>query len=128
MTMSTKLGKEIGGITLNKEEILAKSRKENSGRDEYENKVIADGSRIALLAADVPVIVVLAVELIAHLRPSVGVLSIVFSMSAVLFWYKYAKLRKKHELFVALIYTVITLAGLALWIYQILEIGGTYGR
>lgn len=113
---------------MNKEEILAKSRKENAGKDEYENKVIADGSRLALFVADIFVIVVIAIELIAHLRPSLGIISVVFSMSAVLFWYKYAKLKKRHELFVALLYTVISLAGLALWIYQILEIGGTYGR
>lgn len=43
----------------------------------------------------------------------------VFAMGFTAFLIKYLMLRKKHELFVALIYGVLTLLWLILWILQL---------
>ena len=45
-----------------------------------------------------------------------------FSVAFIVFLVKYIKLRKKHELIVAMIYCVLSLSMLAVWILQLIKV------
>lgn len=113
---------------MKKEEILEKSRKENKKVDEVERRIIADGSARAFHVAFVIAFLINAFEVVMDTRASLSAFAVVFAMDAVLFYYKFSKLRKKHELIVAIFNTVIAIVCITVHILGILGIGGIYGR
>ena len=105
--MPIKLGKRIlGGKIMNREEILEKSRKENRNQDVYEKEVIIQGNRYACIAAAVLATVFFVIQIFTGGGMDYGIYAVLFAMPMAGFWLKYIKLRKKHELLVAICYTV----------------------
>ncbi len=94
---------------MTKEEILEKSRNENKNQDVYEKDVIIQGNRYACIAAGLLATVFLIIQIVTGGGTNYGLYAIVFTMPMAGFWFKYIKLRKRHELFAALAYTLIVL-------------------
>ena len=120
--MPIKLGKWIlGGKIMNREEILEKSRKENKNQDVYENEVIIQGNRYACIAAAVLATIFFVIQIFTGGGMNYGLYAVVFAMPMAGFWLKYSKLRKKHELLVAICYTVGVVLFSAAHIYELIS-------
>ncbi len=106
---------------MKKEEILAKSRAENKNRDIYEQEVLKQGWEIAFIAAAVLAAVFSAVQIFVGGGTNCGLWAIVFSGSMATFWVKWFKLRRRHELILALIYTAVVITFSVLHIYNLID-------
>lgn len=104
---------------MNKEEILEKSRKENKKQDVYEKEVIIKGNRYACIAAAVLATVFFVIQIFVGGGMNYGLYAVVFSMPMAGFWMKYIKLHKKHELLVAVCYTIAVVLFSAAHIYEL---------
>lgn len=122
LIVQRKLGKVFGGKNMNKEEILAKSRKENGNRDLEEVSAIQKGTPIAFMIGMCVTLAFVIVEAIVHHEVNYMALALMASFGAPLFIYKYAKLRKRHELFVAISYSVAFIGFLTCYILQLVGI------
>lgn len=91
---------------MERSEILEKSRKENKNQNLFEKEVMELGNRYACIAAAVVATVFFVVQIFVGGGMNYGLYTVVFSMPMAGFWVKYAKLHRKHELAVALGYTV----------------------
>lgn len=106
---------------MNKDEILEKSRKENKNQDIYENEVIIKGNQYACLASAVLATVFFVIQIFTGGGINYGLYAVVFSMPMGSFWFKFVKLRRKHELLVSIIYTIAVLAFSAAYIYELIS-------
>ena len=107
---------------MNKEEILAKSRAENKGSDEREKQVLIKAGQIAFTVGGVMCMLIVLFNSILEMVDQGGtrfdpklntmLWSIYLSMLGSLSLYKYIKLKKKHELFLAIAQLTVSLAGL----------------
>ena len=117
---------------MNKEEILAKSRAENKGTDEREKLVLIKAGQIAFTVGGVMCMLIALFNSILSMvdhggtraDPKLNTMlwSIYLSMLGSLFLYKYIKLKKKHELVLAIIMLTIALAGLVWVALKMLEV------
>ena len=98
---------------MKKEEILARSRAE--GKDEMELEVVKGACRWGLVAFGVIGILLLIFRFIKDV-PSDDLMAIVFGQGAGMFIYKYIKLRKWHELFIALIFIVLCVYSIVMYL------------
>ncbi len=103
---------------MNKNEILKKSRKENNGKDLAGMEAINKASKYALI-----VFALISGAFALYLRIAYNLLFVpnmwlvsLFASEAVLFFMKYFYIRKKHELTVAIIYSVLFIISLGLMI------------
>jgi len=114
---------------MNKEEILAKSRKENRGTDEQEQQVLANAGRIAFIAGVVICMLIALLDTVLWIiDDSLHDVKLVLCswgvyllMSGVSFLYKYVKLRRVHELVNAVFQLA---AGLTLLTLLVLKMTG----
>lgn len=104
---------------MNKEEILELSRKENKNQDVYEQDVVINGNRYACIAAGIIATVFFIVQIFTGGGMNFGMYAVVFSMPMASFWFKFIKLRKKHELLAAICYSVCVAAFSAAYIVQL---------
>ena len=102
---------------MNREEILAASRKENKNQDVYEKEVVVQGNRYACIAAAILATAFFVIQIFTGGGMNYGLYAVVFAMPMAGFWVKYAKLHKKHELFVDICYTAVVLLFSAAHIY-----------
>ena len=104
---------------MNKEEILAKSKKENRGQDIASLEV----SRASMLFGWITAVCILAlvgvVEALVYNRMNSGIFFAVMAGCSAIFINKYLKLRKRHELYIAIVYIIATVAFLISWILQL---------
>lgn len=104
---------------MDKDEILKKSRDENRGADERELAALALSGK---LAAQVGMLVCCAVAVLQVLfTGSISFESwmIYFSILATIFTAKYVKLRRKHELLLALLYGALFVFFTALFVVRL---------
>ena len=106
---------------MNREEILAKSKQENKGMD-YVN---LEASRNSMQVGWVVCLVLLALAMVVNaIVRGLASYELGFAMlagCAAIFGYKYAKMRKKHELIFTICYALGALGFLAGWITQLLK-------
>ena len=117
---------------MNKEEILAKSRAENKGTDEREKLVLIKAGQIAFTVGGVMCMLIALFNSILSMVDHGGTRTdpklntmlwgIYLSMLGSLFLYKYIKLKKKHELFLAIALLTVALAGLVWVALKMLEV------
>jgi hypothetical protein len=108
ITLQTKLGKEV--TRMNREEILKASRSENQNKDIYEQDIINKGQRVAgMVAIFVTCALMVAESVILDSDINFGYSLIVISSGAGLWIYKAIRMRKKHEILLAILWTVIAL-------------------
>ncbi len=93
---------------MNKEEILRASRNENQNKDIYELEVIRKGQRIGGLISICITFTLMFVErVILENGMNYGYFLIILSAGAGLWIYKALKMKKKHEVFLALLWAVL---------------------
>ena len=109
---------------MTKEEILEKSRKDNGDKDMYDSEVQKNAAFIAYFASFGLCVFVSVLNWIFTRRVSVQCWIVFFGMLCIAFFVKFGKLRKLHELFVALGYLVILLMLVGVFV---LELSGKLG-
>lgn len=104
---------------MNREEILAKSKQENRGQDVAGLEVSRASIMFGWIVAIILLGVVTVVEALVYDRMSSGIFFAVMAGCAAIFISKYLKLRRKHELYIGIIYVFSTVAFLIAWILQL---------
>ncbi len=104
---------------MNKEEILAKSKLENRGQDIVNLEVSKNSMQIGWVVVVLLLSAAMVVNAVTLSRASYEISFAILAGSAVLFGYKYGKLRKRHELVFSILYGLGALASLIAWILQL---------
>ncbi len=105
---------------MNKEEILAKSRKENKNQDEYEKYVLSRAGHIAMAVGGVLCMLIILFEAIFTDSPALTPWAIYLTMTGTTLLIKYHYLRKKHDLVFGLLQLAFATAMLILHIIKIM--------
>lgn len=105
---------------MNKEEILEKSRAENRNKDIYENEVLKQVSTSAVIVMMVLATIFFVVQIFVGGGINWGIWTLVFSINMTTFWVKYIKLHRKHELVMAIAYTILISACSIGYIYDLI--------
>ncbi len=106
---------------MTKEEILEKSRSENKGKDIVEEEHIKKGFLVCWVVSLIAASVVAMVEGIVLGITNYGIFFSLMSGLFSFFLVKYIRLRKKHELFITIMYGIATVCFLAAWIIGIVN-------
>lgn len=106
---------------MDKEDILAKSRAENKGMDEYERAVQNQAGRLAMQVGLLACCLAAALEVLLTDHVSMSSWTIYFSALSANFWVKYRKLRQRHELAVALLYSALFLFFAVLFVIDLVR-------
>ncbi|MBR5620543.1 MAG: hypothetical protein IKW76_12480 [Clostridia bacterium] len=104
---------------MNKDEILAKAQSEGKERDLPDREAQRNGAWVAYIIGVILLIVVDTVNGFVLHYVNRGADFALFSMAFVVFLIKYLRLRKRHELIIAIIWGVLSLSMLAVWIMQL---------
>ena len=106
---------------MNKEDILEMSKQENKGQDLANLEVSKSGMQIGWTLIICLLAVVSVVDAVVYSRINNGVFFSVMAGSCAVFLYKYIKLRKKHELFVSVLYAISAVCFLIAWIMSLIN-------
>ena len=104
---------------MTKDEILQKSRDENGGKDIGDLDVQRTAARVAYFGSLGLCLLVSLLSWIFTQRVSVQCWIVFFGMICIAFFVKFFKLRKLHELFVALGYLAIFVLLTVLFVFQL---------
>lgn len=105
---------------MEKEEILAKSRIEQQGKNERELYILRNASNIAVYTGFVACFIISILELLFMGSLSFSNWAVYCAMMAGLFYVKYAALHLCHEGIVFFVYSVLTLLFTAIYVYRII--------
>ena len=89
---------------MDKDEILARSRKENKGGDFVEGEVLGFAYRIAVGVGMMVCGVLAVLHVIFRETVDYGIWTVYFSVLATTMIVKFVKLRRRHELVIGLLY------------------------
>ena len=102
---------------MNRDEILAKSRSENKNKDVYEQEVLKQASRSAVVVQMALATIFFVTQIFAGEGINWGLwalvfsanmtINCVFSANMTINWVKYIKLHRKYELAIAIAYTIL---------------------
>ena len=109
---------------MDRDEILAKSRVENQNRDIYEQEVLKQANKCAVIVQTILAAIFLIVQIFVGGGVNWGLWALVFSATMTTFWVKYRKLRRKHELLVAIAYTILVAVMSGYYIYDLIASSG----
>ena len=105
---------------MTKEEILEKSRNEMKGMDVADLEISKSAIQTGWLVAVCLMVIASFIDAIVFSRvPVEALFSTLVGLSTV-FWIKYSRLKKQHELFVAIMYTIASICFLISWIIQMI--------
>ena len=107
---------------MNKEEILSKAQSEGKERDLPEQEARRNGAWLAYIIGVILLILVDTVNGFVLHNVNRGADFALFSMPFVIFLVKYLRLRRRHELVVAIIWGVLALSMLVVWIFQLMGV------
>lgn len=106
---------------MNKDEILQASRNENQNKDIAGIEISKSGIRTGWIVTVCLAAAVAVLDGIWFGRAAYEILFAVFTGLAVVFFCKYANLKKIHELIVAICYSIGSLGFLIGWIMQLIN-------
>lgn len=104
---------------MTKEEILNKSRNENKNQDLYDSETQKTAAKMAVYSGVIICLVINVITAVFLKKACYEALMMLCGMEGALFWVKFAKIHKKHELFVSLLYTLGFLASTIYWIISL---------
>lgn len=104
---------------MNKEEILAKSRNENKNEDVYEKEVLKQAGYVGGITAAIVTTALFILEMVIKGGTNFGFWAILFSIFAGEFTYKAIKLKRKHEIVIAIVYILLSILLIAGFINQL---------
>ena len=105
---------------MNKDEILAKSRAEHKNRDVYEQEVLKQASRSAVVVQMALATLFFVTQIFTGGGVNWGLWALVFSASMTINWVKYIKLHRKYELLTAIAYTILVSIMSGYYIYNLI--------
>lgn len=94
---------------MNKDEILAKSRSENKDRDVFEKEVLKEAGNAGAIVAAILCTVFFVIQILVGEGTNYGLYAIFFSVFAAGFTVKAIRMKRKHEIVFAAIYTAAAL-------------------
>ena len=104
---------------MNKDEVLAKSRAENKNKDVFEQEVLKQASRSAVVVQMAFATLFFVTQIFVGGGINWGLWAIVFSANMTINWVKYIKLHRTYELAIAIAYTTIVLVMSGYYIYNL---------
>ncbi len=104
---------------MNKDEILAKSRAENKNKDVYEQEVLKQASRSAVVV-QMALATLFVMQIFTGRGVNWGLWALVFSASMTINWVKYVKIHRKLELLIAIAYTILVSIMSGYYIYNLI--------
>ncbi len=104
---------------MNKDEILAKSRKENENQDEMELEVFAKSGQKACAVGGIVCVLIIILQSIFKNSVDFSVWAVYLSMTGTMLLYKYIKLKKKHELIFGLMQLILAVVFLVFYILKL---------
>ena len=107
---------------MNKEEILEKSRQENKGQDVYEQEIIQKGASYAILVATALATVFFIAQILLGGGQNYGLYAILGAVMATQFIVKAKYLKRKHEIVVAVMYSLLTVLCIVAHFMQLLNL------
>ena len=107
---------------MEKNEILMKAQKENKGQDIADLEAQKKGTSIAFMVGGLAFIAIIVVEMIVNNVMHYEIMGGCFIMLATAFYVKFFMLKKRHELVVAICYTLIALGWLTFWILRLTKV------
>ena len=105
---------------MNKDEILAISRAENKNKDIYEQEVLKQASRSAVVVQMSLATLFILIQIFTVGGINCGLWAIVFSANMTISWVKYIKLHRKYELGIVIAYTVLVSVMAGCYIYDLI--------
>ena len=106
-------------MNVNREDILARAQQEGKNQDLPDREAQRSGAWAAYILGVVLLILVDTVNGFVLHYVNRGADFALFSMAFVVFLIKYLRLRRRHELIVALIWGVLALSMLVVWVLQL---------
>ncbi len=106
---------------MTREEILERSQNENKGRDIVENEFIKKYFVVCWIVSLVAASVVAVIEAIVLEKQNSGLFSALMSGLFSFFLMKYIRLRKRHELFITVMYGIAAVCFLISWIISLVK-------
>lgn len=106
---------------MNKDDILAKSRAENHGSDEFEKQVLEKAGKLSAQVGMLACCIIATVSVVVTEHINYACWVIYFSIFAALFWTKWRYLKKRHEGILAMVATVTGLMFLGLFVWELVR-------
>ena len=106
---------------MNKDDILARSRAENQGNDEYEKQVLEKAGKLSAQVGMVVCCIIAVASVAVTGRVNSSCWIIYFSIHATIFWTKYRRLHNRHELGLAIISTLVGMLFLGLFVMEMVR-------
>ena len=91
---------------MTKEEILEKSRNENKNQDIYDLEIQNKAARFAVFAASILCCISIILQVTVKKILPFELFMVLCGMESVVFITKFIKMHKRHELFVAIFYSI----------------------
>lgn len=107
---------------MNKEDILERSRKENKNQDVFEKEVMKEGGNIGAIVAAILATIFFVIQIALGEGMNYGLYAVVFSILATGFVVKAIRLKRVHEIVVAIIYIVAVLLFTMAHICQLISV------
>ena len=107
---------------MNKEEILNLAKEDNKGLDVADLEAQKSASVIGYYVVALGILIVTIVDKLVLNKFNFGAVASCLLMFSVAFLVKYIKLRKKHELFVCIIYLIGFIVSLVCWILELARV------
>ncbi len=107
---------------MDREEILAKSRRENKFQDIFEKEVLKEGGYAGAITAAVLATAFFLVQIFLGEGCNYGLYAVIFSISAASFVVKAIRMKRRHEILFAAIYVVTVLGFSAAHIGQLVSL------
>ncbi|MDO4262102.1 MAG: DUF6442 family protein [Eubacteriales bacterium] len=105
---------------MNKDEILSKSRAENKNRDVYEQEILKQTSRTAVIVQMAFATLFFVTQLLTGGGVNWGLWAILLSVNMTVSWMKYVKLHQKDEIVMAIVYTLLVFIMSGCHIYHLI--------
>ncbi len=107
---------------MNKEEILKKAQNDNKGIDVADLNTQYKAAYISYFVGVLGIIIVNIINGIVFGSVNHAPNMVISLMLSIAFWVKYHNLKKKHELVVAICYSLLTIMFLLFWILQLVKV------
>ena len=117
--MQRKLGRKTEEITVNREDILEKSRNENRNMDEMEKETSSRAGSLAAMVGGLLCIALIILESLYAQKPNMSYWGVYLSMTGTMLMFKYYRLRRTHELVFGIIQILLAVAFFAIHIIDI---------
>jgi len=105
---------------MNKDDILELSRKENKGQDLYVAEVNENATKVSSNVGILFATVLFIVHYLAKGEYNLGLYSVILVISTTTFTVKAVYLKRKMDIVLAVLFTILALAVTAVYLYQII--------